>query len=277
MKKFFFYLALMPVLILSGCKKDASNELILINGGEFKNEHSYFFGKDIVVKDFFLSKYEITQKEWIEVMGYNPSQFSGDNLPVDMVSWYECILYCNRRSEVEGFTPYYIVDTLKIDLNNFSEFDDLKWSVKINEAADGYRLPTEIEWDYAASGGIKSNNYIYSGSNNLKDVAWYWRNSGNIYLDGKWSWVNIENNHSRTRPVGQKRPNELGLYDMSGNVREWCWDWYEDDELESGHRRVWRGGGWIGGEHACAISYRGMFEANGSGPDQGFRVARNAP
>src|SRR5690606_36462104 len=105
---------------------------------------------------------------------------------------------------------------------------------------------------------------------------WYWRNAGDAYLEGDWNWPLIESNKNRTQPVGGKLPNELGLYDMSGNVREWCWDWFEDADTPSGSYRVVKGGGWIGDVGNSAIFYRGKFEASGFGPDQGFRLARNA-
>ncbi len=264
------------------------DDLLLVKGGTFKSTKSNYYGKGVTVSDFYIGKYEVTQKSWIAVMGTNPAKFKGDELPVEMVSWYDSIEYCNRRSIKEGLKPYYNIDRATKDPNNepdpkFGDLDGMKWTVTINEGADGYRLPTEAEWEYAASGGQQSRNFTYSGSDNVDEVAWYWRNSGDKELTGEWNWPLIEQNHDRTQPAGRKKTNELGLYDMSGNVREWCWDWQGDLEpnvanpkgAHSGYRRVWRGGGWIGIEFTSAWAFRAGLAANGTGPDQGFRVSRS--
>ncbi|CRZ33494.1 formylglycine-generating enzyme required for sulfatase activity [Herbinix hemicellulosilytica] len=279
-------LILISILILGGCTRKTSkkastdenitNEMVFVEGGTFVNKNSTFYGKDIVINDFYISKYEITQYEWKMIMGDNPSEFKGDNYPVENVSWYDAIEYCNKRSIKEGLEPYYNIDKTSKDPFNISEYDDIKWTVTINENANGYRLPTEAEWEYAASGGQKSKNYIYSGSDNADKAAWYWRNSGDEYLKGDWSWPKIASNNNRTKPVGSTKPNELGLYDMSGNVREWCWDWYtESDSAKGSAYKIWKGGGWMGDVVCCELSYRGKYEANGMGPDTGFRVCRN--
>jgi formylglycine-generating enzyme required for sulfatase activity len=261
---------------------------VLVKGGAFKNTKSNYYGKGVIISDFYIGKYLVTQKEWVEVMASNPSKFQGDNLPVEMVNWYDSVEYCNQRSRKEGLKPYYNIDKDQKDPNNkpdprFGDLDDVKLTVTINAAANGYRLPTEAEWEYAAGGGQLSRSYTYSGSDNIDEVAWYWRNSGDIMLLGFWNWPAIEGNHDQAKPVGSKKPNELGLYDMSGNVREWCWDW--DGDLQSnvtdpkgsrsGFRRIWRGGGWMGADFCTETSYRGSLAANGKGPDQGFRVCRS--
>jgi len=256
--------------------KEEPESFILVEGGEFVNTKSNLYGKNVRVLDFYMGKHEVTQKEWTEIMGSNPSKFKGDNLPVEMVSWYDCVEYCNKRSDKEGLSPYYNIEKDKKDAGNKSEFDSIKWTETINEGADGYRLPTEVEWEYAASGGQESNNYSYSGSNDLDEVAWYWKNSGDTVLSGNWNWIIIENNNNQTKPVGSKAPNELGLYDMSGNVREWCDDWYKDAEIDFGLVRSQRGGGWLGSANRCATVNRHSFEASGKGPDQGFRICRSA-
>ncbi|MCQ2220484.1 MAG: formylglycine-generating enzyme family protein [Prevotella sp.] len=143
---------------------------------------------------FFICKYEVTQKLWSEVMGENPSQMQGDNLPVEQVSWNDCQTFISK-------------------LNKLTK--------------KHYRLPTEAEWEYACKGGKHSKGYKYSGSNDIDKVAWYDANS-----DGK------------THPVGQKQPNELGLYDMSGNVWEWCQDMHEGTGM-------CRGGSWIHNARNC--------------------------
>lgn len=273
---------------------ELSSNLTQIEGGPFKNTKSNYYGKRVTkfpyngkvvaVTSFQIGKYEVTQKEWTEVMGDNPSKFKDDTLPVETVSWYDCIEYCNKRSLKEGLQPYYTIDKGAKDPNNLTEIDDIKWTVTVNTGANGYRLPTEAEWEYAASGGQLSKSYTYSGSDDIEKVGWYWTNSGDKPLTGLWSWPMIEQNHNITKAVGGKEPNELGLYDMSGNVREWCWDWYGElqndtdaapkrSSRESG--RVWKGGGWIGGDFCCAPSFRAGLEANGKGPDQGFRVCRD--
>jgi len=260
------------MVVVSVCSQE--KPFVLVKGGTFKNTKSNYYGKSVTISNFYIGKYEVTQKEWIEVMDSNPSKFKGDNLPVGMVSWYDCVEYCNKRSIKEGLKPYYNIDKNKKDPNNENDIDDIKWTVTINTGANGYRLPREAEWEYATGGGRRSKSYTYSGSNDVDKVAWYWRNSGDEYLTGVWNYPVIENNNNKTKSIGVKKPNELGLYDMSGNVREWCWEWYGELESNSGSLRVWRGGGWLGADYCCESSFRGSYEANSKGPDQGLRVCR---
>jgi sulfatase modifying factor 1 len=277
------------VLVAGVCSAQVPDRFVLVRGGTFENTKSNYYGKHVTISSFYIGKYEVTQKEWTELMGSNPSKFKGENLPVDSVNWYGAVEYCNKRSVKEGLKPYYNIDKTKKDPNNlpdpkFGDLDRIKWTVTTNPRANGYRLPTEAEWEYAAGGGQLSNSYTYSGSNDVDEVTWYWRNAGDIKLGGFWTWSEIEQNHDQTKPVGEKKPNELGLYDMSGNVREWCWDWFaanlptnavDPQGSEKGFGRVWRGGGWIGDAPFTESAFRGSLAANGTGPDQGLRICRN--
>jgi formylglycine-generating enzyme required for sulfatase activity len=165
----------------------------------------------VTVNGFYMGKYEVTQAEYQAVMGTNPSGNKGSNLPVENVSWYDAIEYCNRRSEREGLTPAYTIDKTRRDPNNRNNEDTLKWTVTWNRASNGYRLPTEAEWEYACRAGTTTPAYSEAG---LDDLAWWMSNT--IEVD------------CRTQPVGTRMPNAWGLYDMYGNVFEWCWDWYGD-------------------------------------------------
>lgn len=242
---------------------------VFVEGGEFKNIKSAYYNKGVTVSDFYIGKYEVTQKEWVDVMGSAPSYYKGDNLPVEQVSWYDCIEYCNKRSIKEGMTPVYTIDKNKKDPNNTSEYDDIKWTVKANWSANGYRLPTEAEWEYAAGGGQKSNSYTYSGSESLDDVAWYTKTTED----------------KGTKDVGTKKPNELGIHDMSGNVYEWAWDWYDSSigtgsnpkGATTGDSRVLRGGSWNDFAGFCRAGSRDYFSPAYSSSHCGFRLSRTSP
>lgn len=284
MRKLFILFVTATVGGLSAFAQTTAENFVLVKGGDFKDaECTNFYEKKIVLPNFYIGKYEVTQKEWTDVMGNNPSQFKGDSLPVETVSWYDCIEYCNARSAKEGFKPYYHIDKSTKDTNNLTAVDEIKWVVTINPGANGYRLPTEAEWEYAASGGQLSKGFKYSGAEVIEKVAWFWQNSGDTNLDGFWTWPRVQANHDRSHAIGSLQPNELGLYDLSGNLREWCWDWFgELDAKGNGPKastsetgRVWKGGGWMGGDFCCEIEFRASFEASGKGPDQGLRLCRN--
>lgn len=275
MRIFSFFLLAAIFSAVNSCSQNEPSDFVLITGGPVINKKSNLYGKNVVITDFYIGKYEVSQKEWKEVMGSNPSKFIGDSLPVEMVSWYDCVEYCNKRSIKEGLVPYYTIEKNIKDKKNISEYDSVKWTVTINAEANGYRLPTEAEWEYAAGGGQMSKSFTYSGSNDADEVAWYWKNSGDTILTGPWHWITLENNNNKTKRVGSKKPNELGLYDMSGNVREWCDEWYADAEIYIGFFRAQRGGGWMGADYRCESANRGYFDANGKGPDQGFRLCRS--
>lgn len=201
-------------------------------------------------------KTEVTQKLYAYIMGTNPSANEGDNNPVEQVTWYDAIVFCNRLSVVMDLTPVYSVNGTtdvskwkyeKLGGNNYILVD-----VKQNIEANGFRLPTEEEWVYAAKGG---KNYTYSGSNNLDEVGWYEKNSGRT-----------------THPVAQKKPNDYGLYDMSGNVEEWCWGVDKNKRRE----RYYYGGGRLSTDDYCQVDSRNWSTACFSRITGGLRIVCSA-
>lgn len=270
------YITIILCTISSCSQKESkgSDSLLFIKGGTFKHKKSDY-GKDLSVPDFYLGKYEVTQKEWVEIMGFNPAKVEGDSLPVSNVSWYDCVEYCNKLSEKHGLKTCYTINEDKKDPQNNSKYDEIKWLVIINKNADGYRLPTETEWEYAASGGQLSKNYNYIGSNNVHEVAWFYENSGDKPLSGMWNMPAVEANHNRTHPVGLKQANELGLYDMPGNVREWCWDWHPFNGVKDLEARGFRGGCWMAVELCAEPFFRDGGTPNFKNPDVGFRIAKS--
>ena len=206
-------------------------------------------------KELRILKTEVTQKLYQDVMGENPSRKKRKNYPVDCVSWYDAIYFCNKLSEKLGFTPVYAVDG-KTDVATWNytphERESIEGEISQNLVANGFRLPTVEEWQYAAKGG---QNYEYSGSNNLDEVCWYRGNSGN-----------------KTHPVAQKKSNGYGLYDMSGNVWEWCWD----VGLYGGDYRYNCGGSYNSNDDYCEVSYSSDIDPDDLYCDLGFRIVCNA-
>lgn len=226
----------------------------------------------VTLSSFFISRYETTQAQWSAVMGNDPtSGFGvGPDYPVYNVSWYDILAYCNRRSLAEGLTPAYIFAEFGSNPDNWPVGWDSGTHDNFicNFTANGYRLPTEAEWEYAAKGGDQSRGFQYAGSNNLEDVAWYYYNS-----DGK--------SHS----TGKKQPNELELFDMSGNVSEWCWDWYDSYYYQnseiynprgptSGTYRVSRSGYWNDLDHLVRVVNRSWIRPDSTNIRLGFRCVR---
>ena len=200
-------------------------EMVRVEGGTFTMGATAEQGSDadddekpthqVTLSSYSIGKTEVTQALWQAVMGSNPSNFKGSNLPVEEVSWEDCQTFIRKLNALTG---------------------------------KNFRLPTEAEWEFAARGGNNSRGYKYSGSNTLSNVAWYDDNSSN-----------------KTHPVATKAPNELGIYDMSGNVYEWCNDWYDDYTSASQTNptgpnselyRVGRGGSWRGNARYCRVSSR---------------------
>ena len=212
----------------------------------------------VTVDSFYMAETEVTFDQYdayCTATGISKPDDRGwgrGSRPAIYVSWYDAVKYCNWLSEQEGLTLAYEINGT---------------SVSWNQSANGYRLPTEAEWEYAARGGAQSNGYKYAGSNDVDEVGWYWDNSG-----------------SKTHPVKGKKANELGLYDMSGNVWEWCWDWYGSTYYSSspganptgpssGSGRVGRGGSWNRNPEYLRVANRiSLHPDYGSGSDLGFRL-----
>ena len=247
----------------TGLLRNPVNGMVLVLGGTFSmgspagevGRSTDEVQHEVSVSSFYIGVNEVTQAQYEVVMGTNSSNFKGGDLPVESVNWYNAVAFCNKLSEREGLPKVYAISGT---------------NVKANWNARGYRLPTEAEWEFAAKGGGGSDsldvNAVYTGSASLNDVAWH---SGN--------------SDKKTHPVGKKKANALGSFDMSGNVWEWCWDVYgnyangsqsDPKGASSGGDRVARGGSWLSASQNLRSVGRGRCDP-GSGRDTlGFRLAR---
>ena len=257
-----------------------------ITGNESWTPSSSVFvsGRSLTIPDLYVCDHEVTRGEFKSLMGTDPStasaydkdgnELTGDavlNNPVNYVNWYAAIAYCNKLSVKEGLDCAYtvsgITDWENLAYSGLPTSSDDTWNAATcNFTANGYRLPTEAEWEWLARGG---QNYIYAGSDTVGDVAWYTTNT----------------NGTGSRDVKTKAANGYGLYDMSGNVWEWCWDWYgssissstAEAGSASGSSRVRRGGSWYDDADVCPVSRRSSDKPYGSyNYFLGFRVVRNA-
>ena len=245
----------------------------------------------LLTYDYWIGKYEVTFAEYDEFCSETGRRLPDDygwgrgSRPVVDVNWQDAASYCNWLSEREGLRPAYNDDGELIDRDGRVTADITR--------VEGYRLPTEAEWEYAASGGheaLAGARFLYSGSNDIDEVAWYFDNSGDemvyrgdpLTVDYSKHGASLIQGKS-TQPVGQKKPNQLGVYDMSGNVWEWCHDWYGNYTGDSktnptgppaGHVRVMRGGSWIFGANDCRVGSRFYRSPHDKIFRLGFRLAK---
>lgn len=255
------------------------DNFVLIEGGTFQMgspESEAWRSTDetqhsVTVSDFYMSKYELTQKEYEEITGRNPSNFSGEDLPVENVSWLDAVAYCNARSERENLTPVYTIDG-----------QNVTW----DRSADGYRLPTEAEWEYACRAGTTTP--FYQENSPSAEEANYYGHYPYEIEDNYFSQGNLQvqpgEYRQTTVPVDSFSENPYGLYNMHGNVGEWVWDYYGEypDEEQtdpagptSGTLRVYRGGGWNDFAKNMRSAYRATLEQNKGSFNLGIRLVRN--
>ncbi|MDU2235690.1 MAG: SUMF1/EgtB/PvdO family nonheme iron enzyme [Fusobacterium periodonticum] len=240
-------------------RKTKFKDMIIINGGKYKPS---FSDEEKEVYNLEVCKYLVTQDMWIEIMGNNPSYFKGGKRPVESVSWWDALEYCNKLSEKYKLKPVYDLSRKEKNILKINQLDeDSKYpSTADFRKTEGFRLPTELEWEWFSKGGevaIQDGtfNFKYSGSKNIDEVAWYRDNSGN-----------------QTHNVGMKKTNQLGLYDCSGNVWEWCYDGVVYDESKL-NRRI-RGGAWNYSSDFCDILCRNYVQATFNINYIGFRIVR---
>ena len=242
-------------------------ETVLVKGGKYKPS---FIDDEKELFDIEVFKYQVTQAIWTEIMGNNPSTFKEENKPVETISWWDTLEFCNKLSEKYGLIPVYNIDK-KRGILTINQIDgEISFPDKADfSKTEGFRLPTEIEWEWFAIGGKLANkDEKILDTNKMEEEAWYYKNSG-----------------GRTNNVGFKKPNQLGIYDCIGNVCEWCYDTTEGD-IESGKLYVYtaldsrkkyreiRGGSWKNGENTCTLFFRDYCDTFYADSTIGFRIVR---
>lgn len=219
--------------------------MLLLVGFTLQSYAESFTGLEMVEipnRKYMIAKTEVTQKLYEEVMGENPSYFKGEDNPVECVSWYDAIMFCNKLSEKEGLKPAYKISDIETAIDEYMNVSYIKNAkFRWDQSANGYRLPTSTEWTFAAIGG---ENYKYAGANYVDVIGWY-----------------RENSNRRTHPVALKNANGYGLYDMNGNVKEWC------------NNYRFRGGSYDNDSIECEL--RWSNDDGGARCEFGFRLCRN--
>jgi formylglycine-generating enzyme len=241
------------------------------------------------MKSHYNPQYEVTFKEFDMFCDSIGSYKPGDENrprglhPVANVSWYRCIEFANWRSKQEGLESYYNINKdKKTGLN--SDYDTKQYTITLNKEANGYRLPTEAEWEYAARECGKRIRFG-NGESMARDTQMTFNGNRNNHPDPPVSYSLSNKYHSQSRQVGSTKPNALGIYDLSGNIQEWCWDWYEakrtiDEKTNplgpnAGKLKIYKGGSFMGLAETCRASHRGAYNPDAGFWTIGFRLVRS--
>ncbi len=260
------------------------DDMIYVKGGSFTMGDTRDEGflrelpiHEVTLSSFYIAKYPVTQAEWDSIMvDWQHHHSDNPDNPADTVCWYSALVYCNKRSIEEGLTPVYTINGSRNpdDWGPIPLISSPVWNmVTCDWYAIGYRMLSESEWEYAARGATNDPDYLFAGSDNVRQVAWYSYNSH----DGE---------ERTSQPVGKKAANALGIYDMSGNVWEWCWDLHSEYTEEPkinpvgpsfGFYRIFRGGSYISSAGDCRVANRSFNHPHVTASFHGLRVGLTAP